>query len=136
MLIAAALLIAGTPGIVAEAQAFMTAYALDLRTGDRAALVQRYDQRGVWSLGDGYKALHPIAKVASTYMGGQWNPPAAFEWQDLDYEPVGRDAVAVVGKFQWTRANGVARVFSYSSLLVKRNGKLRIRIEDESTAAK
>ena len=47
----------------------------------------------------------------------------------------GTDAVAVVGTFLWTPAAGQPTLtFSYTSLLVRQDGVLRIRIEDEDAA--
>jgi hypothetical protein len=117
---------------VIEAEGFMAAYADELRRGDRAAIAARYDRRGVYVMGRGRKRLSTHAETAAYYAGPNWQPPAAFEWQGLDYEPLGTDAVAVVGTFLWTRAAGEApRTYSYTALLVRQDGALRIRIEDE-----
>lgn len=59
--------------------------------------------------------------------------PAAFEWQDLAYEPAGPDAVVVVGRFLWTdTAGAAAEAYSYTALLRRQGGTLRIRVEDEA----
>ena len=60
---------------------------------------------------------------------GSWGPPATFSWEDLSFEPAGPDAVVVVGRFLWESTR-----FSYSALLVRQDGVLRIRMEDESQA--
>ena len=65
------------------------------------------------------------------YRGG-WRPPASFDWQDLSYEAVGPDAVVVTGRFLWGVSATTRLPFSYTALLLRRDGRLRIRLEDES----
>ena len=121
--------------VVAEARSFMAAYAEDLRRGNRAGIAARYDRRGAYMMGRGAKDELSHAQLVATYASPSWQPPAAFEWRNLSYEPLGPDAVAVVGQFAWTRAAGQAPlVFSYTGLLVRQDGVLRIRIEDEDPA--
>ena len=124
---------AGAP--VEEARRFMESYARDLAAGDRPALVARYDPRGAYVLGNGRKQLMTAEQIRAIYGGAEWRPPAAFEWRDLSFEPAGPDAVVVAGLFAWTGCAGQApAVFSYSSLLVRGDGGLRIRMEDESSS--
>lgn len=48
---------------------------------------------------------------------------------------VGRsDAVVVAGRFVWTETGQPARVQSYTGLLVRQEGQLRIRLDDEDAA--
>ncbi len=119
--------------LVREAQAFMESYARDLRAGERERLVARYDPRGAYLVGEGKKTLLSPDSIRAIYTG-QWRPPASFEWRDLSYEVVGPDAVVVVGRFIWgVNAEQQIRV-SYTGLLLRRNGELYIRLEDESAA--
>jgi hypothetical protein len=119
--------------VVAEARAFMDAYARDLLAGDRAAVAARYDRTGVHMLGNGRKEFAPYDSVVARYQGSGWSPPRSFEWRDLSFEPVGPDAVVVAGRFLWGSAAGGAPVgLSYTSLLRRQDGVLRIRLEDES----
>ena len=122
---------ASQPPIVAEAQAFMEAYAEDLRRGDRAALASRYDRDGMWWVDAGQVEPMDHAALTALYMG-EWRGPAAFEWLDLTYVPAGPDAVAVIGRFQWTGQSGASMLVAYHSLLVRQDGALRIRVEDET----
>lgn len=123
--------------LTAEATSFMAAYADELRAGDRAAIAARYDRRGAWRVGDGTAVLDGWERISAIYASNQWQPPAAFEWRDLAYEPAGPDSVIVVGRFAWTPAAGQAPlVFSYTALLIRQDGALRIRLEDESAAAR
>jgi len=118
---------------VTEAEAFMAGYARDLLSGDRAAIAGRYDRRGAYRMGNGVKEFMPYPQIVSQYATDWGGPPAAFEWQDLSYEPITADAVAVVGKFRWTPRSGRPPLtLSYTGLLVRQDGELRIRIEDES----
>lgn len=125
------------PPIVAEARAFMADYAEALRRGDRAGIAARYDPDGAWVLGDGRSEFETAARIASVYASDAWQPPAAFDWVDLGYEPAGPDAVVVLGRFAWTpRAGAAPMIFSYTALLRRRDGRLRIRLENESGAAR
>jgi len=124
---------AGEPALVREARAFMDAYARDLREGDRNGIVERYDPRGAYLVGMGRKELVPIDSIRASYLG-RWQPPAGFEWRDLSYEVAGPDAVAVTGLFVWTVSGGRSTTYSYTGLLLRQGGRLRIRLEDESAA--
>lgn len=120
---------AGDP--TAEARAFMESYARDLQAGNREGLADRYDRRGAYMLINGEKLLEPYDSIAARYRTS-WRPPATFQWEDLSYEVVGPDAVVVAGRFAWTRAGAPAVRYAYSALLLRQQGALRIRLEDES----
>jgi hypothetical protein len=125
------------PAVVTEARAFMAAYADALRAGDRAGIAGRYDRTGAYFLGNGMKRFETHAQIVANYAGPDWQPPHRFEWRDLSYEPAGHDAVVIAGQFAWTPREGAAPlVFSYTGLLRRQYGVLRIRLEDESTAAR
>ena len=120
-------------GITAEARTFMDAYARDLLAGDRAAIGARYDRAGAYLLGNGQKDFSPYDSIVARYSESRWTPPHAFEWRDLSFEPVGPDAVFVAGLAAWTSAPGSAPIIlSYTAILERRDGSLRIRLEDES----
>jgi len=123
------------PPIIAEARAFMAAYADALRAGDRTGIAARYDRRGAYFLGNGRKRFETQAQIQAIYASNDWQPPHRFEWRDLSFEPVGADAVVIAGQFAWTLAAGEApMIFSYTGLLHRQDGALRIRLEDESFA--
>ena len=118
--------------VVAEARAFMDAYARELLAGDRAAIAARYDRTGAYLVRDGEKSFVTYADIVARYARPGWSPPASFEWRDLSFEPVGSDAVVVVGHFLWTRQTGATPMsISYTALLWRQDGELRIRVEDE-----
>ncbi|HYD11300.1 MAG TPA: DUF4440 domain-containing protein [Allosphingosinicella sp.] len=120
--------------VVAEARAFMSAYADALRAGDRAGIAGRYDRTGAFHLGNGRKSFESHARIQAIYASADWQPPHRFEWRDLSYEPVGADAVVIAGQFAWTPREGAEPlVYSYTALLRRQDGVLRIRLEDEST---
>lgn len=118
----------------AEARQFMEGYARDLRAGNRDAIAARYDARGTYMMGGGSKRLAPIDSVRATYRSSSWTAPRAFEWHDLSYEPVASDAILVTGRFDWTSTQGQTLPASYTALLVRRDGRLRIRAEHEDVA--
>lgn len=117
--------------IETEARGFMDDYADDLRSGRRQALANRYDKRGAYRVGEGRKILETMESIRSNYMS-KWAAPASFAWRDLSFEPLGADAIVVTGFFDWGTAAGKKLVFSYTGLLVRQKGELRIRLEDES----
>lgn len=119
--------------VEAEAADFMQAYGRELLAGDRAAIAGRYHRGGAWRVGHGQKSFESWPAIKAFYLGEHWARPAAFAWRDLSYEVLGPDAVVVVGLFDWTRAEGTEPLtFSYTGLLVREDGELRIRLEDES----
>ena len=120
-------------GLVEEARAFMDSYARDLLAGNRAAISGRYHRNGAYFMGNGNKDFEPSDSIVARYGGTRWSPPASFEWRDLSFEPVGPDAVVVAGRFLWGRRGGAAPLtLSYTGLLRRQEGVLRIRLEDES----
>ena len=115
-----------------EAQAFMAGYAQDLLNHDRAAIADRYDRRGAYLMGNGQKSLQSFDALVARYRDA-WEGPAAFEWHDLSFEAISNDAVAVAGRFSWTMADTLpALSMSYTGVLLRQDGVLRIRFEDES----
>lgn len=120
--------------VVTEARAFMASYAEALRAGDRAGIAGRYDRTGAYVLGNGRKTFESHAQIVALYAGPDWQAPHRFEWQDLSYEPLGPDAVVIAGRFAWTPREGAEPfIYSYTALLRRQEGVLRIRLEDEST---
>lgn len=120
--------------LVAEARAFMDAYAHDLRTGDREAIAARYDRRGAYIMFNGERSAAAWDTIREQYRT-HWQAPAAFDWLDLVFEPAGADAVVVNGHFLWTLPGGRPPMrFRYTGLLMRQDGDLRIRLEDESVA--
>jgi len=120
--------------LVADAQAFMASYAEDLLAGRRDAIAARYDRRGAYRVGLGEKELQSFDSIGAMYRGRMWGPPVSFAWHDLSYEVVGPDAVVVTGLFDWGAAADRKIRVSYTGLLVRQDGRLVIRLEDESYA--
>lgn len=118
-----------------DAREFMAGYADDLRHGRRQSIVDRYDRRGAYRVGEGEKNLESWELIRAGYMT-QWTPPARFAWRELSYEVVSENAVIVIGLFEWGLADGRSLTFSYTGLLVRSEGELRIRLEDESMSPK
>jgi hypothetical protein len=124
--------------IVAEARAFMARYGEDLTQGNRAAIAARYDRTGAWHVGPGRAELESWDQINRRYRG-RWSPPSSFEWRNLAFEPLGPDSVLVVGGFNWwpqKKAEQPPLEYSYTALLVRRDGELRIRLENEATAVR
>jgi hypothetical protein len=123
----------GTPmnPIETEAREFMAGYAEDIRAGRRKSLVARYDPCGAYRVGEGHKIFETHAMIRASYET-EWNPPRTFEWRDLSYEVIGESTVLVVGLFDWGTRHGRTLAFSYTGILVRQDGGLRIRLEDES----
>lgn len=119
---------------VIEARIFMSDYATLLRLRDRAGLANLYNREGAWRVGEGQSQLESWRSIRDNYRR-RWQPPASFEWQDLAFEPLGADSAVVTGRFSWGYSDGRSpRACSYTGLLVRQQGELRIRLEDESCA--
>jgi hypothetical protein len=113
----------------------MAGYATDLLAGNRAAIAARYDRSGAYLVGAGTKRFVPYDSIVAIYAAPRWSAPLSFEWQDLSYEVVGTDAAVVVGRFLWGLAGDKPPItMSYTALLRRQDGRLRIRVEDESAA--
>ncbi len=144
-MLAAVLLIVGlTIAAVAKSPAKMSAaersirefydsYAADLRGHKRESIADRYDRRGVYLAGNGRKSLETFDKIKDRYLN-DWSGPKAFIWKDLSVEVISKDSAVVSALFEWQVESGTTFTYSYTGLLIKRDGKWRIRLEDESTA--
>ena len=123
-----------------EATNFMASYAEDLRHGNRTRIAARYSRNGAHFLGNGRSSFEPYAAIVAQYAGADWQSPWRFEWRNLSYLfpacPRHCDeAVVVAGQFLWTPREGAQPlVYSYTVLLSREDGVLRIALEDESTA--
>ena len=110
----------------------MEGYAQDLVGHDVGAIGDRYDRRGAYEIGHGRKTLRPFDSIRVRYRDS-WEGPAAFEWHDLSFEVITGDAVMVAGRFTWTHADTRPPLLgSYSGLLLRQDGDLRVRFEHES----
>lgn len=118
------------PSIVHEARSFMDGYAEDLRSGNRAGIAARYDEAGAWIVRYGSAVAVTHDQIVDRYATA-WEPPAAFAWRDLVFVPAGSNSVTVIGRFDWTDADGGTDRVTYNGLLVRTARGLRIRIEDE-----
>ena len=116
-----------------EIAAFMESYERDLVAHSREAIIARYDPEGVFILGDGVKEFWSADSVGAFYRTA-WSGPEFFEFLNLSFEPLGSDAVVVVGQFRWkAAASPDTALFSYAGLIRRTAAGLRIRLEDEST---
>ena len=113
--------------------AFYDSYADDLRQHRRDGIANRYDRRGVYLMGNGSKRFQTFEQTKDSYLK-EWSGPKSFTWKDLSVEVISKNAVAVLGKFEWITESGQKFDFSYTGLLIKHKGEWRIRIEDESMA--
>jgi len=126
---------AAMPGDHPEARAFMDAYARNLRNLDREAVIAGYDPAGVWFFSGGRGEWLTTRQIAEIYGSESWRPPADFAWKDLSFIPAGEDVVTVTGRFDWPRPDGGVQAVAYHGLLVRIDGKWRIRVEDETAIA-
>ena len=115
-----------------SARDFFDSYAEDLRGHRREAIADRYDRRGVYMVGNGSKSLVPYEQIKERYLT-KWAGPKSFSWKDLSVEVLSNESVVVTGLFEWQTSSGTAHNYSYTGLLIKQEGKWRIRLEDEST---
>lgn len=114
-----------------EVREFFDLYAEDLRQHRREAIVNRYDPRGYFLMGNGKKTLISFEELKNRYLTA-WKGPKSFEWKDLSIEVLSPDAAVVVALFEWQTTSGQTLNYSYTGLLIKHSGKWRIRVEDEN----
>lgn len=117
--------------MLADAKSFMASYAEDLQAAKRDAIVNRYDARGFYRLGEGRKAFVSYEELKKQYME-RWRPPVAMAWRDLSYEVIGTEGVLVMGLLDWETSPENKTTFSYTGMLTYQDGVLKLRLEDES----
>jgi ketosteroid isomerase-like protein len=118
-----------------EVKEFYDSYAEDLRRHRPDAIANRYDPRGVYSMGQGRKSLESFAATRTRYLT-KWKGPKSFEWKDMSIEVVSPDAAVVIARFEWQTDDGETFKYSYTGLVVRHSAGWRIRVEDESTQPK
>jgi hypothetical protein len=123
----------GSAAVEREVREFFNSYGEDLRQHRREAIVNRYDSRGYYRVGNGSKSLVSFADVRNQYLT-KWTGPKSFEWKDLSIEILSDNAAAVTGLFDWQNDSGWTVTASYTGVLTKQSGKWAIRIEDESVS--
>lgn len=117
--------------IATDAQAFMDAYARDLVAGNKDAIIARYHPQGVFILAEGIDDLMKSRQLAEFYRT-QWQKPHAFTWKGLRFRPLSSETILIDGGFETqATADKPAQYFSYLAVLIRENGKLRIRSEIE-----
>lgn len=122
---------AGPASVEEEARRFMAGYAADLLSHDPEVIAARYSRRGTYVVFPGDWKLQPHDSIARMYREG-WQGPESFEWQDLSYDVVGEDAVAVIGGFRFEAGENSGALGTYTAVLVREDGEFRIRLENES----
>ncbi len=123
----------GNESLLIEARRFMESYGEDLRNHDREKIASRYARAGAHMILNGQASFRTFDEIQSRYRSG-WSGPARFDWGVLSYKTVGDDAVLVVGHFDWG-ADGGAVTYTYTGLLKREQGELRIVLEDETDAS-
>lgn len=116
-----------------DARRFMREYGEDLRNYDRAAIAARYDRDGATVIFNGERNARTFDEIEARYRE-QWIGPVSFDWQNLAFEVLGPDSVIVTGEFDWGTPDGIEK-YSYSGVLQRQEGELRIRLEVESLLA-
>jgi hypothetical protein len=119
------------PAIEEEARAFMAGYESEMRERNGDALAARYHRQGAYWLLQGRKRFLEHDSIVR-YFRETWSAPAEFRWDDLSFEVLGRDAVVVVGTMRFDDTDSRSAIGSYTALLVREDGVLRIRVEDEA----
>jgi len=114
-----------------EAQRFMDDYAADLRNHDRSALAARYDRSGATVIFNGERNVRSFDEIQARYRD-QWTGPSSFKWRNLAYAALSHDSIIVTGEFDWGAPSGIVS-YSYSGVLQRQEGELRIRLEVESS---
>jgi hypothetical protein len=114
-----------------EARRFMAGYANDLLSQNPDAIAARYSQRGTFKVFPGDWNLQPHDSITRMYRE-EWQGPEAFGWHDLSYEVLGDDAVAVIGGFRFETGDNSGALGTYTAILMREDGQLRIRLENES----
>jgi len=115
-----------------EVQAVLDSMARDLTSNNRAALVARYDKRGVFFLGNWGAELVPFDSLPTQIYGSDWKPPARFTWHNVHVEALGAQTSIVYAQFVWWTAAGDSVLTSYTGVFVKNGRNWRIRSEHES----
>ena len=115
-----------------EIEKFFADYADDLKNHRRDAIADRYDRRGTYFMGNGRKRFDTFDAVRERYMQ-KWTGPKSFQWKDLSVDVLAPNVVAVLALFEWETDKGEVYKYSYTGVLLKRDGKWRISVEDESS---
>ncbi len=117
-----------------EVETFMVEYAEDVSSRDAEAVASRYNRHGAYMMGNGRKRFTSFDSIRVRYQR-QWanQVQRPFEFKDLSMEILGSDAVLVSAIFDWNQGDSLeALKMSYTGVLTRQDGALRILLEDES----
>jgi uncharacterized RmlC-like cupin family protein len=114
-----------------EVKAFFSSYADDMRQHLRESIANRYDTSGYYRMGNGVKNFVSFEDTKKRYLTS-WNGPKAFDWKDLSVDVLSPEAAVVTALFDLQSVTGEKGTYSYTGVLVKKGGRWRIRVEDES----
>ena len=117
-----------------EVNNFMTEYAADIGICNAEGVAARYNRLGAYVMGNGRKEFKSYDSIRLGYIN-EWDcqEQPSFEIKDLSFEILSADAVLVSGRFDWSRGDSMeAQNFSYTGILIRQDGELRILLEDES----
>jgi hypothetical protein len=120
-----------TEEVEREARALVQAWGEAIRAGDGPGLLAVYSKQGVSLVTKGRVDRLAFGDLESWYLGDAVDPQD-FVWEDLRMEVLSPDAVIVTGTFilKWLENEGVRG--AEMALLVREEGRLRVRIEAES----
>ncbi len=117
-----------------EVTNFMAEYATEISTRDAEAVAARYSRLGAYRMGHGRKEFNSYDSIRAGYIR-RWDGRTQFpfEFKDLSFEILSSDAVLVAGRFEWSRGDSAEAIkMSYTGILTRQDGELRILLEDES----
>ena len=114
-----------------EVNEFLSSYTKDLVGHKKSELVDRFDPRGYYKLGNGIKRLYSFEDVRE-WLTNRWAGPESLSFRDVSIEVLSPSAALVAAIMEWGNENGSKEIYSYTGLLIKHEGKWRIRLEDES----
>ena len=119
-------------GTLESAKTFMAAYANDLNSANRTAIIQRYDPRGHYQLGNGRKTFLSQSRNRCYLENGVHQ--VRLTGMIYLFEVLGPEAIVVTGLFDWVATNGEKRTLLLFLSAIASKREWKIRVEDESRA--
>ena len=123
------------PDLRPQASALFEHYAVSLRNGERQRLASYYMPSGATIIFNGVRRVQTLAQIDARYRSADWQQPAFFAWDGLEFEQLNDRQVAVTGHFRWvSRGQADTTRMIYFGLLENTADGLRLRIEHETMA--
>jgi hypothetical protein len=119
--------------LIASSRRLYEQYEAALSARQRERLASFYHPDGAVFVINGRHMVMTIQEIDSVYTRSRWNPPDYFMFDELVFNPLSSDDVAVTGTFLWQRSGTLDTTrYRYAAFITAIDSGMAIRFEHET----